>query len=55
MMMSRSDIADYLGLTVETVARCFTKLRKKRILCLNGKLQRIVRLVDRDALIAMAI
>jgi CRP/FNR family transcriptional regulator/CRP/FNR family nitrogen fixation transcriptional regulator len=55
MMMSRSDIADYLGLTVETVARCFTKLRKKRILCLNGKLQRIVRLIDRDALIAMAI
>ena len=55
MMMSRSDIADYLGLTVETVARCFTKLRGKRILCLNGKLQRIVRLLDRDALIAMTI
>lgn len=53
MMMSRTDIADYLGLTVETVARCFTKLREKRILCLNGKLQRIVRLLDRDALIAL--
>ncbi|TCS03468.1 MULTISPECIES: helix-turn-helix domain-containing protein [unclassified Rhizobium] len=55
MMMSRSDIADYLGLTVETVARCFTKLREKRILRLNGKLQRVVRLLDHDALIAMTI
>lgn len=55
VMMSRSDIADYLGLTVETVARCFTKLREKRILCLNGKLQRVVRLLDRDALIALTI
>ncbi|MBY5464878.1 cyclic nucleotide-binding domain-containing protein (plasmid) [Rhizobium leguminosarum] len=55
MMISRSDIADYLGLTVETVARCFTKLREKRILCLNGKLQRIVRLLDRDALISLTI
>ncbi|MBB3657664.1 CRP/FNR family transcriptional regulator/CRP/FNR family nitrogen fixation transcriptional regulator [Rhizobium sp. BK650] len=55
IMMSRSDIADYLGLTVETVARCFTKLRRKRILCLDGKLQRLVRILDRDALIAMTI
>lgn len=53
MMMSRSDIADYLGLTVETVARCFTKLREKHILRLNGKLQRSVRLLDRDALISL--
>lgn len=53
MMMSRSDIADYLGLTVETVARCFTKLREKRILCLKGKLQRIVRLLDRNALVGL--
>ncbi len=55
MMMSRGDIADYLGLTVETVARCFTKLREKRILLLNGKLQRIVRLLDRDALSTLSI
>ncbi|ARO31239.1 MULTISPECIES: helix-turn-helix domain-containing protein [unclassified Rhizobium] len=53
MMMSRSDVADYLGLTVETVARCFTKLREKGVLCLKGKLQRVVRLLDRDALIAL--
>ncbi|MBP2449037.1 CRP/FNR family transcriptional regulator/CRP/FNR family nitrogen fixation transcriptional regulator [Rhizobium leguminosarum] len=55
IMMCRSDIADYLGLTVETVARSFTKLREKRILRLNGKSQRIVRLLDRDALIALTI
>ncbi|OHV26511.1 cyclic nucleotide-binding domain-containing protein [Rhizobium sp. RMa-01] len=55
MMMSRSDIADYLGLTVETVARSFTKLREKRILRLAGKSQRIVRLLDRDALVALTV
>ncbi|NLS07371.1 helix-turn-helix domain-containing protein [Rhizobium sp. P32RR-XVIII] len=53
MMMSRSDIADYLGLTIETVARSFTKLRERRIVRLNGKLQRSVRLLDRDALVAL--
>lgn len=55
MMMSRGDIADYLGLTVETVARCFTKLRERRVLCLNGKLQRTVRVLDRNALTALTI
>lgn len=30
--MSRSDIADFLGLTIETVSRSLTKLRKKNII-----------------------
>ncbi|MFA1621386.1 helix-turn-helix domain-containing protein [Rhizobium mongolense] len=39
MAMSRSDIAHYLGLIIETVARSLTKLRERRIIRLNGKLQ----------------
>lgn len=53
IMMCRSDVADYLGLTIETVARSFTKLREKHIIRLNGKLQRSVQLLDQDALAAL--
>ena len=34
--MARSDIADFLGLTTETVSRTFTMLRKKGIIALEG-------------------
>ena len=34
--MGRSDIADYLGLTTETVSRVFTQLRTEGLIRLNG-------------------
>lgn len=35
LAMNRTDIADYLGLTPETVSRSFTELRGRRILALD--------------------
>lgn len=34
--MSRSDIADFLGLTTETVSRTFTQLRKSKIISIEN-------------------
>lgn len=46
--MSRSDIADYLGLTIETVSRTFAQLLRRQIVALS-KPNRVV-VLDRDTL-----
>ena len=48
LTMSRTDIADFLGLTTETVSRTFTKLRNAKVIALEGN--DTVRLVDMTAL-----
>ncbi|MDX7952352.1 helix-turn-helix domain-containing protein [Lichenihabitans sp. Uapishka_5] len=50
--MTRADIADYLGLTVETVSRSFTKLKVQDLIHLPDPHH--VTLVDRHALQAVA-
>lgn len=46
--MSRTDMGDYLGLTVETVSRTMTKLKRQGVITLPDR--RIVEIVDHDAL-----
>ena len=50
--MTRSDIADYLGLTVETVSRCFTRLKTERSIALPEPTS--VTLLERDRLQRLA-
>jgi len=49
--MSRQDIADYLGLTIETVSRTLTQMQARGLVRLNGCRQ--VRLPRRAALLAL--
>ena len=48
--MGRRDIADYLGLTLETVSRALSKLHGAGILDFLGDTQREIMLVDRPKL-----
>jgi len=48
--MSRRDIADYLGLTLETVSRALSTLRDDRMLRFDGQTQRQLVLLDRQKL-----
>lgn len=50
--MSRADIADYLGLTTETVSRTFTQLKTSSVVQLMDRSK--VMILDRDALQDMA-
>jgi CRP-like cAMP-binding protein len=50
--MTRGDIADYLGLTIETVSRTITLLRKAGPIALDSADR--LRLVSPDALEALA-
>lgn len=50
--LSRQQVADLLGLTIETVSRQFTRLRDRGILALPAR--REVEILDRAALIAQA-
>jgi CRP-like cAMP-binding protein len=50
--MSRGDIGDYLGLTIETVSRTITRLRQLAILDLHQ--HRTVAIHDRNRLSDMA-
>lgn len=52
LLMTRTDIADYLGLTIETVSRSFTKLRNQGLIRLLDVHH--VEIVDRRALTAVA-
>src|SRR5579864_5964687 len=46
--MSRRDIADYLGLTLETVSRALSRLHELSIIVFIGNPQRQIILLDRD-------
>lgn len=47
--MSRQDMADYLGLTIETVSRTFTQLQSEGVIALHGC--RKVEVLSRQALL----
>jgi CRP/FNR family nitrogen fixation transcriptional regulator len=48
--MCRRDIADYLGLTLETVSRALSQLHGMAIIGFVGQTQRQIILLDRDRL-----
>ena len=52
--MSRHDIADYLGLTIETVSRAISELQRKNILKVEGPTHRHIVILDVQALAELA-
>jgi len=51
--MTRHDIADYLGLTLETVSRALSRLRRAGVLTFSDITNREVRILDRQKLLAL--
>jgi CRP/FNR family transcriptional regulator, anaerobic regulatory protein len=47
ILINRGDIADYLGLTIETVSRNFTKLRKAEIIATPSTSQIVINDIER--------
>jgi CRP/FNR family transcriptional regulator, nitrogen fixation regulation protein len=52
--MTRRDIADYLGLTIETVSRALAKLRKAGAISIAKGQEREIKIVSRKRLLALA-
>ncbi len=50
--MTRTDIADYLGLTIETVSRSFSALKKRRVVAFDNPHR--IEIVDTDELMELA-
>ena len=53
LAMTRQDIADYLGLTIETVSRAFGKLKRERVIDIYSA--HTVEIMDQAALEALAL
>jgi CRP/FNR family transcriptional regulator, nitrogen fixation regulation protein len=51
--MTRRDIADYLGLTLETVSRALSKLKKAGAISFAGNQQREINILSRTRLLAL--
>jgi len=52
LVMSRQDIADYLGLTIETVSRSMSQFERDGVIALSGA--RHMRVLSRGALLSLA-
>lgn len=52
--MSRSDIGNFLGLTVETVSRIFTRLQKQEIIAVNNKDVELLNIVELQKIAGVA-